>query len=345
MHPDMREAVRNENIIIELTNRCNSNCSFCFARAGISDFRDLPENTVNDIIREAREAGYTGLHLTGGEPFLWEPLYRTLELASGLGYRSVLINSNGSLLDRTACKRIRDTNAAVRLSISLHGPAEYHEKFRGTGSWGRTLRGLECSLEENIPVHIFTTVGKSLVPVIPGFVKDTYNQFPGIRTVTLIQIIRILQSIPGIEEELLAPADFISMVKSVSLLSLYGLRVNILENPLARTASILMGMPWLPPSPPLQRAGRITFMADGTMTLSHSSRTPIGSYGKGAIKKVLNSDSYRQGVSPDRLTCPQCRHFKHCTAGGMIRPSDTQRGPGNGSRFCSDVLDLAAGQQ
>ena len=44
--------VAEESLSIEVTTRCNSACSYCFARAGISRESSLPVDLVKEIIAE-----------------------------------------------------------------------------------------------------------------------------------------------------------------------------------------------------------------------------------------------------------------------------------------------------
>ncbi len=71
--------VGQEKLSIEVTTRCNGSCVHCFARSSISRSSTLPVNLVKEIIVEGDDAGYRHLHITGGEPLLWEGLFETLD--------------------------------------------------------------------------------------------------------------------------------------------------------------------------------------------------------------------------------------------------------------------------
>jgi len=300
---------------------------------------ELSPDTVKSIINEGHSLGYRSLHLTGGEPLLWDELLNTIDYSLNLGYESIFINSNGTLLSEDICKKLSFFGSKVSFSVSLQGPEEFHDSIRGKGSWKKAVRGIDNALVFNIPLNIFTSVGKSLLPILPVFADNVFNRFPDIKYLTLIQLIRVADDSLDLSEEVLDPDDFINMVRSAALLNVYGHRVNILENPLARAAAIKMGMPWLPMVPPLHRSGRLVVMADGSITLSHSNRESLGMYTPGILEKTISSGEYEKASGPDTSTCPDCLYYKLCIDNRMIRPSEWYRDMNSEEKYCRRVLD------
>ncbi|MGD9331600.1 MAG: radical SAM protein, partial [Desulfobacterales bacterium] len=96
----------NENLSIELTSRCNSSCTHCFARAGQAEGMSLTLELAREVCVEGYAAGYRHLHLTGGEPLLWEGLSDLLDVVFSLGYRSVFLNTNGILITDRVARRL-----------------------------------------------------------------------------------------------------------------------------------------------------------------------------------------------------------------------------------------------
>ncbi|OHD69602.1 MAG: hypothetical protein A2W19_00935 [Spirochaetes bacterium RBG_16_49_21] len=346
-----------ENLSIELTTRCTNECSHCFARAGRIDSPELSFDTAQGIIAEGFRIGYRHLHLTGGEPLLWPHLFGLLDGAASLGYEMLFINTNGTLLTPDTARRLAGFGERLHLSISLQGPEQIHDRFRGPGSFQKATQGARNSLDAALSVFIFATVGKSLVAVLPRFAEYVFTELPGVKGLTLIQLIRVAgrsvsegfkplangtDDAHGLDRELLAPEDFVGMVRSAALLNLYGYPVTVLENPLATVAADLMEMPWLPPEPMLYRNGKIVVMADRSITLAHSSRETYGAYAPGALSAVLMSEDYARAVSPDTVTCPYCRFRSACAEKGMVRPSEWFRDRDGSAPYCKRVLRLIA---
>jgi MoaA/NifB/PqqE/SkfB family radical SAM enzyme len=330
--------IQEENLSIELTTRCTNECSHCFARTGRVSWPELSFETARDIIEEGFALGYRRLHLTGGEPFLWPRIIDLIEAADG--YESFFINTNGMLINPELARRLAGFGDRLFLSISLQGPEEVHDRFRGRGSFQKGVRGIRCALDAGLKVLVFAVIGRSLAAVLPRFAEFIFSELSGVRELTLIQLIRAEGDSDDPVEELLSPEDFVRVVRSAALLNLAGYSTSLLENPLANVAAGLMGMPWLPPGQALIRSGKIVVMADRSITLAHSCRESYGYYYPGVLAGVLASEGYAAALSPDTKTCPACRFHAACAEKGMARPSEWFRDMDEGAPFCKRVLGL-----
>lgn len=327
---------------IEITTHCNGSCLHCFSRAGISQPANLSPGIARMVIREGYETGYRQLHITGGEPLLYEGLYGILDYASDLGYQKISMNTNGKLLTRDVAKSLAGYDG-LSISVSLEGPELFHNNMRGAGSYKLAVRGVEKALEAGIDLVIFTVAGKRLLAVLPRFVDEVYQQFSGIKYLTLIQLISPTEDGFALSEELLEPEDFLQLVRIVSLLNIYGHRTNVKNSPLARIASKLMAMPWVPPAYPLYRDGSLVVMANGSMRLSHSSRRSLGTYAPGMIHRVRSSRGYRRAVAPNRSVCPSCKYMVTCRENGMFQPSPRHLDTHPDVLYCQRVLEKVMG--
>jgi len=293
------------------------------------------------MVREAHEQGYRKLHVTGGEPLLWADLPRIFDHAFALGYETAFLNTNGTLLTGKVCRNLA-AHSGLAVSVSLQGPRQLHDSIRGTGSYDRALKGIDSAMSAGLPVYIFTTVGRSLLPDLPRFAEEIFRDFPAIRQLTCIQLIRVPEDVFDLSEEVLSPDDFLRLVRMVSLLNLYGLRVDILNNPLAAVASKVLKMPRLPPSPPLYQPGSLMIAADRRITLAHSTTDHFGVYEPGILAKIINSDAYCRAVSEDRSLCKNCAHSRLCSTEGMVRPSEWYRDMFPQVPYCRRVLAKAS---
>lgn len=332
--------IQAENLSIEVTTRCTNNCRHCFARAGRKNLSDLSLDNAQSIVDEAYELGYRHLHLTGGEPLLWDNLFDLLDYSNEKGYETCFINTNGSLLIDEIARRFRSYKMKVSVSISLHGSEDLHDDLSGEGSFKSAVRGINNALNTGLRVTIFTVARRGIVNQLPYFVDYVFKELAGINEVTLIQIIRVPAVSMDIAAELLRPEDFIRLIQTASLLNLYGYRTSVLENPLAKVASELMGIPWLALSPAFYRSGKIVLMANCSLTLAHSSRESLGIYYPGMLANVLVSEQYLKRIGPDTIVCPSCRFHGICTSKGMIRPSEWFRDLDDKTPYCQKVLNM-----
>jgi MoaA/NifB/PqqE/SkfB family radical SAM enzyme len=326
---------------IEVTTRCNSACSHCFVRARGPRKSTLSPDIVHAIVREGYEGGYRRLHVTGGEPLLWHGLLRIFDYAFALGYQKAFLNTNGTLLTGKVSRKLA-MYRGLDVSVSLQGLRGRHDFVRGKGSYDRAWRGIENALSAGLPVHIFTTVGRSLIPDLPRFAEGLFTAFPGIKQLTLIQVIRVPADVFDLSKEVLRPDDFLRLVQMVSLLNLYGLKVDLLNNPLAAVASKFLKMPWLPPSPPLYRRGSIMITAEQRITLAHSTTEYFGIYEPGILPRIINSDDYCRAVSENPLICGNCVYSCLCNIEGMVRPSEWYRDMFPQVPYCRRVLAKAS---
>lgn len=336
--------VGQEALAIEVTSRCNSSCLHCFARSDISRRPSLPVDLVKEIIVEGHDAGYRHLHITGGEPLLWEGLFEALDYGFCVGYETIFVNTNGTLITEEISKRLAGYGS-FSISVSLDGPEDLHDRIRGKGSHRKTMRGLERALNGGNDCTIFTTVTKSLLPELPHFVNDLYKEFPAIDCLILIQLIRTTNGVFALSEELLEPEDFIRLVRMAALLNIGGFRTIVKKNPVANVVSKLLEMPWIPRVPPLYREGCMIVLANRHIGVVHSSRNSFGRYRTGMIRKVLASDEYRRSVAPDQDTCPSCKYAKLCKENGMIRPSQGHGDLYTDTPYCRRVLETIESTQ
>jgi MoaA/NifB/PqqE/SkfB family radical SAM enzyme len=332
---------RSDCLGVEVTTRCNSSCSHCFVRARGKRRSSLALDLVQSMVREGYEAGYRHLHLTGGEPLLWEGLLDILDYAFGLGYQTAFLNTNGTLLTSKICRKLPNYNG-LTISISLQGPKRFHDRIRGKGSYDRALKGINQAIDAGLAVHVFTPVGRSLIPEMPRFAEKLFINFPGIKQLSLIQLIRVPEDLFDLSKEVLSPGDFLRLVTMISLLNLFGLKVDLLNNPLAAVVSRVLKLPWITRSPPLCRPGSVMITAEGRITLAHSTTEHFGTYEPGILSTIINSDNYCRAVSTDQLKCRSCKYSGFCRIEGMIRPSEWYRDMFPEVPYCRRVLAMAS---
>ncbi len=158
----------------EVTRACAYACFHC--RADAQHKRDPRELTTEEGLRLIDDiAGFeTGpiLVLTGGDPLMRRDLF---ELAAHANERELKVSLTPTATALVTPERMREAKAAGvrRVAFSLDAAsAEVHDEFRGfSGSWERTMKGIEAAAAEGLPLQVNTTVYASntdeLEPMVP----------------------------------------------------------------------------------------------------------------------------------------------------------------------------------
>ena len=114
---------------MNLTNKCNLNCVHCAFSSGSTQQDELYYGRLCDFIEEAMELGLEDVHLTGGEPLLYEQL---TNLLSYLNQTKLTVRSitNGLTLSKKLLKKYQDLGLKS-IMISIDGMEEMHNRIRG----------------------------------------------------------------------------------------------------------------------------------------------------------------------------------------------------------------------
>ncbi|HZF13037.1 MAG TPA: radical SAM protein [Thermoanaerobaculia bacterium] len=144
---------------VYLTNACNLRCKYCFNL----DREDAPRVPVDDIcaiLKAAYEKQNRYVSITGGEPFLYKPIFEVLDYAHDLGYW-INVLSHGGLLDQPKIDRLKKY-WRLRIRISLDGPdRETHDLLRGEGTFDNTMAKVDLLVENGINVGLGVTVSET----------------------------------------------------------------------------------------------------------------------------------------------------------------------------------------
>ena len=140
-HGAPRAAAERRPIVVwNITRRCNLKCIHCYSD---SDAREYPGELTWEqscgVLEDLARFGVPGVLLSGGEPLIHPRFFDLASHARGKGLRLTL-STNGTLIDRDAAQRLKDTGFAY-VGISLDGIGATHDHFRGRqGAFDRTVQ-------------------------------------------------------------------------------------------------------------------------------------------------------------------------------------------------------------
>ncbi len=153
--------------LLEITNRCNLGCPFCFADSG--DQTEDPEvSVIRTWYETLRSSGYTcNVQISGGEPTIRDDLDEIISMGRSMGFRFIQLNTNGIRLasDVSYAKDLKESGLSS-VFLQFDGlDDEIYLKLRGASLLETKIRAVRncerCGL------------GVILVPtLVPGINTD-----------------------------------------------------------------------------------------------------------------------------------------------------------------------------
>ena len=138
---------------------CNLQCSYCLTEsAPLVKRRELGEEAILARSREARAIGFTGLGVTGGEPFILDYMP---ELIAQLGRElPTVVLSNATLFNERRLSEVEplaDLPVHIQISLDHPDPLE-NDVMRGPENFRKVVEAIPRLVERGIGVHIATTL-------------------------------------------------------------------------------------------------------------------------------------------------------------------------------------------
>ena len=185
---------------------CNLDCAYCFYLEKQALFGSGEDFRMPDKVLAAFIGNYVAAQPTPVVEFVWqggEPTLlgvdffrRVVELQRPYAGRKTITNSlqtNGTLLDDTWCRFLKQHNFMV--GISLDGPLEIHDRYRrdrgGNGTFDAVMRGLRLLQKHGVEYNVMASVARETArrPLeVYRFFKEQKVEF--------IQFVPIIERLP-----------------------------------------------------------------------------------------------------------------------------------------------------
>jgi len=144
-------------LVISPTMRCNLFCTGCYA-GKYQRSEDLPEEIVDDILKQAKELGIYFIVISGGEPYIRKDMW--LRLFAKYNDMYFLTFTNGTLIDQSLAKELaRLGNVAP--GISVEGFCQETDARRGQGVYAKVLQAMDNLKKEGCLFGFSGTVTKN----------------------------------------------------------------------------------------------------------------------------------------------------------------------------------------
>jgi MoaA/NifB/PqqE/SkfB family radical SAM enzyme len=161
------------SLVINLTNRCNQWCKYCFQE---STFAEVDKITLIDVERvldflaeQQRQHPEDNCHpllqLTGGEIFLHPEIFEIIQLILRYGY-TLKIQTNGILFHEMSDQQLGILSSdRILIKVSLDGwNPEVHEWYRPKGFFDSIISGITTIRRYNRNIGIKTIVHEGNFP-------------------------------------------------------------------------------------------------------------------------------------------------------------------------------------
>lgn len=152
-----------KTVDIDITDRCNLRCRYCYFFTSPAEVRDLPKEEWLTFFEELNRAAVTAVTMAGGEPFIREDLKDILAGIVRNRMRFSLL-SNGTLIEDDMAAYLASTRRCDYVQVSIDGSIPItHDSFRGKGSFYKAIQGIRCLQRHKVPVAVRVTIHRQNV--------------------------------------------------------------------------------------------------------------------------------------------------------------------------------------
>jgi SynChlorMet cassette radical SAM/SPASM protein ScmE len=161
-----------KKIDLDITNRCNLRCRYCYHFESAGDAGgDLPAVEWLQFFEELSRCAVTEVTLAGGEPFIRHDLK---EIIRGIVRNRMRFGvlSNGILIDDDMAAFLAATKRCNYVQVSIDGSVpESHDAMRGNGSFERAIDGLLTLRRNGVRAAVRVTIHRQNVHDLEGIAK------------------------------------------------------------------------------------------------------------------------------------------------------------------------------
>ncbi len=145
-------------VVISPTQRCNLQCTGCYAGSTNHTVPTLPYPVVDRIIGDVHDVfGRKFIVVSGGEPFMYKSEGKTLlDIFEKYSDVFFLVYTNGTLITPSIAQRLSELGN-VTPAISVEGYEDETDERRGKGVYNKILKAMENLRKAGVPFGISVT--------------------------------------------------------------------------------------------------------------------------------------------------------------------------------------------
>ena len=173
-------------VSVEVTKGCNLTCQHCSVAAGSPRENELSVSEINTLLREViyLMKGRKEVVITGGEPFLRSDIFDILELGQSLGFKRILLLTNGTLIGEEIGEKLSELNQRIEsqntqetlkqqlsIQVSIDGREPTHDSIRGKNAWKRAINGIKILKEHDIFTSMAMVLNDKNIVDVPAVIE------------------------------------------------------------------------------------------------------------------------------------------------------------------------------
>jgi radical SAM protein with 4Fe4S-binding SPASM domain len=143
-----------KEIIIEVTDKCNAKCEYCFNDLeyklnGRNQRKEMNAKEIKQIIAKIKDFGVNYIRFSGGEPLLRKDIFQLMRYAKSLKMK-VWLNTNGTLVNEKNSKIILKYASNILMPLNGYDEESDSRVTKIKGSFRLKMRAI--SLLRNVQV-------------------------------------------------------------------------------------------------------------------------------------------------------------------------------------------------
>ena len=148
---------RRNSLSVEVTSRCNRDCTYCYNVWKADDaypLEELPTTELVQLVGDAlRASGISSVQISGGEPLLRPELFDIIEGIRAFGVDLSLV-SDGGLIDATVVSQLVRFGVQPVQPTLLAADRDIHNAIKGADCFDATVAAIGRLLRAGVPVSV-----------------------------------------------------------------------------------------------------------------------------------------------------------------------------------------------
>lgn len=157
---------------------CNQQCKHCWVKPTTEKLDVISMDTFKKAIEESKRLGLSNIKFTGGEPFLIPYIDEAIVYCKSLGL-SVVIESNGTMIDKKRAKLIKENVNFISISMDSMKKDVYEDFRQLKGSYEHVMKSMQNLKEEGVNFQIICSLSKYNIDEFESFVEKYKNYGAG----------------------------------------------------------------------------------------------------------------------------------------------------------------------